>query len=139
MDDIRLFPVGRLDYATEGLLILTNDGEFTRYITHPSSEIPKTYIATTNKPINQTQLQQLWLGAGFNPPKQIKATNLTVELTITEGRNRQVRKMFEEVGLKVTHLKRISIGKLTLGNLQPGEWRYMKDDEIKSFANIKKT
>jgi 23S rRNA pseudouridine2605 synthase len=126
----RLFPVGRLDYATEGLLILTNDGEFAKKITHPSSEIPKTYTVTTNKPINQSQLKLLGLGAGFNPPKHIKTENLTTELTITEGRNRQVRKMFEYIGLRVTNLKRIAIGKLTLGNLQPGEWRSITKNDL---------
>jgi len=131
----RVYPVGRLDYATEGLLILTNDGEFAKIVTHPSSGISKTYVAAVNKPLSQQQITQLRQGAGFNPPKHLKVTNLAVELAITEGRNRQVRKMFETVGLRVTHLKRISVGKLTLGDLKPGEWRYLQNDEVKSFAN----
>jgi len=122
---VRVFPVGRLDYDTEGLLILTNDGEFTKKVTHPSSQIPKTYVVTTSKPAGKSQIEQLRQGAGFNPPKKLKATNLMVEITITEGKNRQVRKMFETVGLRITHLKRISIGSLTLGTLKVGEWRFL--------------
>jgi len=134
----RIYPVGRLDYDTEGLLILTNDGEFTKRITHPSSEIPKTYVATLHKSITPEQVKQLKTGVGFNSPKSIKADGITVEVTITEGRNRQVRKMFEAVGAYVIHLKRTQIGTLTLGNLKPGTFRYLTADEVKSFANSKK-
>jgi len=128
--DVRVYPVGRLDYDTEGLLILTNDGEFALRITHPSSETPKTYIAFLGKPVSAEQIHQLSLGAGFNPPKSIAGTNKVIEITITEGKNRQVRKMFETVGLKVTHLKRISIGSLTLGDLKVGEWRYLDKKDL---------
>lgn len=123
--DTRVYPVGRLDYDTEGLLLLTNDGEFARRITHPSSEIPKTYLATLNQSITREQLNLLRTGVGFNPPKNIKVNGSTVEIVISEGRNRQVRKMFEAIGLHVTHLKRIGVGNLRLGNLKAGEWRYI--------------
>lgn len=123
--DTRVYPVGRLDYDTEGLLLLTNDGEFARRITHPSSEIPKTYLATLNQSITREQLNLLRTGVGFNPPKNIKVNGSAVEIVISEGRNRQVRKMFEAIGLHVTQLKRIGVGNLRLGNLKAGEWRYI--------------
>ena len=128
--DARLFPVGRLDYATEGLLILTNDGEFARKVTHPSSEIPKTYVVKVNRRISDEQINQLRGGAGFNLPKNLVASGNTATIIITEGRNRQVRKMFEAVGLRVTHLVRTRIGNLGLGDLEPGQWRYIEKPEF---------
>jgi len=122
--DARVFPVGRLDFATEGLLILTNDGEFAYKITYPGSSIPKTYAASVDKRITAEQLSKLRAGAGYNPPENVKVAGGAVEITICEGKNRQVRKMLEAVDLTVTYLKRISIGNLTLGTLKTGEWRH---------------
>ena len=126
----RVYPVGRLDYDTEGLLILTNDGEFAKKVTHPSSEIPKTYDVTTNKTITPQQHMLLRGGAGFKPPREVRILQNTAVITITEGKNRQVRKMFESVGLRITHLKRIAIGSLTLGDLGTGEWRHLSLNSV---------
>ena len=139
---LRLYPVGRLDYDTEGLLIVTNDGEFTKRITHPSFEIPKTYVAELNQSITKEQINQLRTGVEIDGKKTLpariwiasQARNDVVEITITEGRNRQVRKMFESVGLRVVHLKRTAIGKLTLGSLKVGQWRFLTDEEVKAFG-----
>jgi len=105
----RVYPVGRLDYDTEGLLILTNDGDFARKVMHPSSEIQKTYIATVEGPQSQYHISEN-----------------TCKVTIHEGKNRQVRKMLAEVGFDVINLRRISIGSITLGNLKSGEWKYVE-------------
>ena len=123
----RVFPVGRLDYDTSGLLILTNDGEFTKRVTHPSSRIPKTYLAKLDKPVTSSDLLKLEKGVEIDgekthPAKATGKQNL-VELTITQGRNRQVRKMFEALGYKVLDLKRTSIGRLRLGSLRRGEYK----------------
>jgi len=112
LGSIRVFPVGRLDYDTEGLLILTNDGDLAREITHPSSEISKVYIATVDTKVTDEHLCDIVSKIGDN----------TVQVTIHEGKNRQVRKMLAAVGLNVTDLKRVAIGNLTLGKLKPGEF-----------------
>jgi pseudouridine synthase len=198
LSSVRLFPAGRLDYNTGGLLIITNDGDLTRQLTHPSSEITKTYIATTDEPITETQLntlsngvmictehgerksqqsansQGLALGSGLVPiecrsqqstssqngerksqqsansqngghqQNKIKINSIKtapakfeylphsekIKITIHEGRNRQIRKMFESIGANVKTLQRIAEGKLTLGNLKVGEWRFVRKSEI---------
>lgn len=131
--DYRIFPVGRLDYATEGLLLLTNDGEFARRVTHPSSQIPKTYVAKLNA-FDERQLEVLRGGVKIDDvlcvPKKVTANENFVEIIITEGRNRQVRRMFEAVGARVKKLKRTAIGNLTLGNLKPGEFCYIKKPNL---------
>lgn len=132
----RVVPVGRLDYDTEGLLILTNDGEFTYTVTHPKHQIPKTYVARLDKSPSGKELEKLMEGveiedyiAKANNIKKIRAKE--IEITISQGKNRQVRKMFDKIGCKVVKLKRISIGKLTLGNLEMGKWRYLSREELK--------
>ena len=117
----RLYPVGRLDYETEGLLILTNDGEITNKLTHPRHHIKKTFLVKTNKPITNTVISNLENGVLIDEYMTKKATikihpkiNTQCEITIGEGRNRQVRKMFESQDLEVIYLKRISMGKLKL-------------------------
>jgi 23S rRNA pseudouridine2605 synthase len=137
-NNVRLFPVGRLDYATEGLLILTNDGEFAKVLTHPTHQIPKTYVATLSKPISVSQLATLRTGAGFNPPKHVSVKGTSAQITITQGQNRQVRKMFEFVGARVKHLARTQIGGLTLGGIGLGEWRYLTTTEIHLLIPQKK-
>lgn len=136
----RIFPVGRLDYDTEGLLLMTNDGDFAYKITHPKHNIEKTYIAVLNGGITAAALNKLrhgvTLGDGFlTSPAEVsivdaKAGKSIVKITIHEGKNRQVRRMFEAVGLKVDALKRISISGVELGNLPIGRWRHLTSHEI---------
>lgn len=141
----RIFPVGRLDYDTEGLLILTNDGELTYKITHPSHNINKTYRALVAGKIQQRDIETFAQGIiidGYktSPAKltllETRNNNSLVDITIHEGRNRQVRKMCETVNHHVIKLKRISIGKLKLGDLKKGNWRYLKEEEIKYLYSI---
>ena len=138
-NSIRLFPIGRLDYDTEGLLILTNDGELTFKLTHPKNEVPKTYLVKTEKPVKEEDLAKLRGGVYVDGVKTKKCnvkliesnkTSSKLHITITEGRNRQVRKMFEAVGNSVDFLKRIKIGDLTLSGLNRGEVRQLSPLEI---------
>jgi len=127
-NDVRLFPVGRLDYDTTGLLILTNDGEFTKRVTHPSSEVGKTYVVKTSHDITPTDIEKLCKGVMVDEvmtsPAQARALGKReAELVIHEGRNRQVRRMFEALGLEVVALRRVAVGSLTLGPLKVGEYR----------------
>ena len=126
----RVFPVGRLDYDTEGLLLLTNDGDFAHYAMHPSSNIQKKYIATVDQEVTQAHIKKLQQEAD----KAVSLGSKIVEITIHEGKNRQVRKMLEGVGLSVMHLKRVSIGHLTLEKLKlkSGEWKVLKERPVLS-------
>lgn len=135
----RVFPVGRLDYETEGLLILTNDGETAYRLTHPTSEVPKTYLARIEGTMTEKDLNRIRSGIELDGvmTKKCKAhiveTNKAytkVHITITEGRNRQVRRMFEAIGRNVEFLKRISIGKLKLTGLDRGQVRALSPEEI---------
>lgn len=135
----RVVPVGRLDYDTEGLLLLTNDGDFTYRVTHPKFEMDKTYIATIKGGITAKGLNALRRGVIIDDfktsPAEVEMLSCekgvtVIKITIHEGKNRQVRKMFEAVGCKVSELKRISIGKVELGNLPLGRWRYLTSHEI---------
>lgn len=133
----RIFPVGRLDFDTEGLLILTNDGEFTYKITHPKFEITKTYIANLNKKVSSKDLEILLQGVNIedyiakaNEISLINEDKNEVLITISQGKNRQVRKMFEKIGYKVITLKRISIGNLMLGTLKTGEFKTLSQKEL---------
>ncbi|UXR79271.1 MULTISPECIES: pseudouridine synthase [unclassified Staphylococcus] len=148
-DDLetRIYPVGRLDYDTSGLLLLTNDGEFTNLMTHPKYKIPKTYIAKIEGYILREQVKELEKGIvledGKTQPAQVKVkkqnkeknTSL-VEITITEGRNRQVRRMFEHFGFKVNKLSRITFGPLTLKALGAGEGRVLSPHEVKTLRQL---
>jgi len=131
----RVVPVGRLDYDTEGLLILTNDGEFTYKVTHPKHQITKTYVARLDKVPSAKDLEELKNGVEIEDyiakANDIKAIGeKKVEITISQGKNRQVRKMFDKIGCRVVKLKRISIGKLKLGNLKKGKWRYLSKEDL---------
>ena len=135
----RVFPVGRLDYATEGLLILTNDGDLAYRLTHPTSEIPKTYMARIEGTMQEKDLNRIRSGIELDGvmTKKCKAhiveTNKAytkVHVTITEGKNRQVRRMFEAIGRNVEFLKRVSIGRLKLTGLDRGEVRPLTAEEI---------
>jgi 23S rRNA pseudouridine2605 synthase len=136
----RVYPVGRLDYNTSGLLLLTNDGDLAFKLTHPSSEIDKTYIAMVKGLPGKEDLKKLREGIQIEDyitsPASVEVLkhsggSSVLSITIHEGRNRQVRKMCSAVGLEVINLKRVSIGTLTLGKLREGEWRYLSDDELK--------
>ena len=142
----RLFPIGRLDYDTEGLLILTNDGDLTFRLTHPKNEVPKTYLVKTEKPVSDEDLAKLRAGVYIDGVKTNKCNVKLIEttknggsklhITITEGRNRQVRKMFEAVNNCVDFLKRIKIGDLTLTGLDRGEVRQLSAREIDYLMNL---
>ena len=134
-----VYPVGRLDYDTEGLLLLTNDGDFTYRVTHPKHNITKTYIATLRGGINLKQLNELRRGVRIEDyktsPAEVEILDSvpgysTVKVTIHEGKNRQVRKMFETVGCSVSALKRVSVGEVELGGLPLGRWRYLTSYEV---------
>ena len=143
----RVYPVGRLDYDTEGLLLLTNDGEFAHLLTHPKHHVPKTYLATVKGVPHGTALDKLKQGImledGMTAPAEVEYHDLdtdgkssTISITIHEGRNRQVRRMFEAISHPVIKLKRISFGELFLGNLKRGLYRHLTKDEIESFYKL---
>ncbi|MBI5206075.1 MAG: rRNA pseudouridine synthase [Nitrospirae bacterium] len=140
----RVFPVGRLDYDSEGLLLLTNDGDFTHAILHPSKKIPKTYHVKIKGLIEDDKIEKLKRGVkledGMTSPARLKKLRKTeenswLEITIYEGKKRQVRRMFEKVGHSVLKLKRVRINGIELGNLPPGEIRYLTPEEV---SKIKK-
>jgi 23S rRNA pseudouridine2605 synthase len=141
---LRLFPIGRLDWNTEGLLILTNDGDYAHRVLHPSNNIVKTYIAKVDgKPSNE-HLQKLVNGVTIigGRVRAVSAKRMEgggkksdkyswVQIQIVEGKNQQVRKMFEKIGYSVMRLKRTAIGHLKLGALKVGELRELTPDEAK--------
>ena len=136
----RIYPVGRLDKDSEGLLIMTNDGDFANNLIHPSKNIWKKYRVTVRPGINEKQLTKLCVGieidSGVTQPAQVNVVaeekeRTVLEISIQEGKNRQIRKMCEAVGLEVARLKRVSIGLLKLGMLKPGKWRNLTEDELK--------
>lgn len=142
---VRVFPVGRLDYATEGLLILTNDGELAYRLMNPKTEIPKTYMARIEGTLTEKDLNPIRSGVELDGylTKKCKAhiveTNKAytkVHITITEGKNRQVRRMFEAIGKNVEFLKRVKIGQLTLSGLDRGEVRELTSEEIFYLQNL---
>lgn len=142
---VRLYPVGRLDYDTEGLLLLTNDGELTYRITHPKNNIPKTYVTEVTGNINMETLTRLRNGVVVDgvrtSPAKVEVIGTTqlgtkLEITIHEGRNRQVRKMFEAVGCIVKRLKRTKEAGLNLGHLPLGKWRKLSESEVNMLKKI---
>ena len=137
-EDVRVYPIGRLDMYTEGLLLLTNDGDFANKLMHPKNKIDKKYIVTSKEKITQNQKELLESGVNIGdyitrPAKVNILTNNQFEIIISEGKNRQVRRMCEAVRVNLTNLKRIQIGNINLGNLQTGKYRYLSDEEIKSI------
>lgn len=136
----RVYPVGRLDLNSQGLILMTNDGELTNKLTHPRHEIPKIYEVDVVGKVTTEQLTVLNSSMTVDgyillPVKtEFLAKNekfTTLRMTLFEGRNRQIRKMCEQVGLKVAKLTRVAIGSIALGDLQGGKWRYLTDTEIK--------
>ena len=141
----RLYPIGRLDYDSEGLLIMTNDGDLTFRLEHPKNEIPKTYLVKIDSTIDDITLNKLRNGVYIDGIKTKKCKLIVVDkgktytklhITITEGKNRQVRKMFDSVGKPVEFLKRIKIGDLTLSGLNRGEVRKLTKEEIFYLKNL---
>ena len=147
--NLRIFPVGRLDYDTTGLIILTNDGELSNILTHPNNNIEKTYIAKINGKLLPNELMSLKKGIIIDKIKTKKAkvkiksydkkTNTSIiEITITEGRNHQVKKMFEKVNHKVLKLKREKYAFLTLEGLNSKDYRPLTIKEIKKLYSLEK-
>lgn len=140
----RLFPVGRLDYETSGILLLTNDGDWANVLTHPKHEVRKTYIATVSGEPTERKFQTFREGITIDNRKTAPAeieilqrdnyahNNVVVRIVIREGRNRQVRKMCEAIGHPVITLKREAIGNIQLGDLPLGKWRNLTEHEINS-------
>ncbi|MGB7292054.1 MAG: pseudouridine synthase [Thermodesulfobacteriota bacterium] len=135
----RVYPVGRLDYDTDGLLILTNDGELAHKILHPSYELSKVYRAIVKGKVNTDSLRRMRGGAelkdGYAIPDHIKVVKYddketVIEIALHEGRNRLVRRFLSEFGHPVLELKRISVGPIKLGDLPKGSWRYFTSDEL---------
>jgi len=138
----RLYPVGRLDYDTSGLIILTNDGDFTYQITHPKHEIDKVYEALIYGILSDSEIKRFEEGLQIDdyttsPAKiiicKVNRINTLVHITIHEGKNRQVREMCAAIGHIVLTLKRVAIGPIALGNLPEGKWRRISDTELKSL------
>ena len=138
---VRVYPVGRLDMDSEGLLLFTNDGEFANLMMHPRHEVDKTYrVWVTNfAPEKLDALAEPIELDGYQikkprvRPVRTEPTRAIVDVTIHEGRNRQVRRMCQAAGLEVARLKRIREGKLHIGDLKPGAWRYLQPEEIEAL------
>ena len=135
----RVYPVGRLDRDSEGLLLLTDDGEFANALTHPTHHVPKTYRVTIRPTITEEQITALTTGIEIDGrmtmPSEVrvlekKEGRVVIEIIIYEGRNRQIRKMCEALGLEVARLKRTQIGSVKLGMLKQGDWRNLTDEEV---------
>ena len=142
----RVYPVGRLDYDSEGLLILTTDGELAQHLTHPSNEVPKTYVAKVEGRLTEADLNPIRSGieieGGYVTKKcraHIIETNkeyTKVELTLREGKNREIRKMFAAIGREVILLKRTKVGELTLRGLERGAFRKLSAEEVAYLKSI---
>jgi pseudouridine synthase len=143
--DERIYPVGRLDSDTSGLLLLTNDGELAFKLTHPSKRIFKKYIAIVEGLPNKGELERLRNGIKIDGRVTSKAKvkvlknfgeDSILEIEIFEGRNRQVKKMCEAVNHPVKKLKRVAFGELQLGGLESGNWRYLNDEELAFIRSL---
>ena len=143
----RVYPVGRLDYDTEGLLLFTNDGELTNKLTKPNSEVKKTYVVHIESNITKDEIKKLTSGVvidGYTTkPCSIQTISLgdklsKLEITITEGKNRQIRKMFESIDKNVIFLRRTQIGEIRLGGLSRGEYQQLNPKEMRYLNSLKK-
>lgn len=139
---VRVYPIGRLDRDSEGLLLLTNDGELANMLTHPKYHKPKVYLVTVGGEVGESQIKRLSspfsLDGYITSPAEVRTVSSDVESTVLsiklfEGRNRQIRKMCDITGLTVLSLKRISIGNITLGKLPLGKWRTLTAEQIDSL------
>ena len=142
----RVYPVGRLDYDTEGLLLFTNDGELTNKLTKPNSEIKKTYTVHIESGITKDEIKKLTAGVDIGgyttKPCSIQAISVAdklskLEITISEGKNRQIRKMFESIDKNVTFLRRTQIGEIRLGGLSRGEYQQLNPKEMRYLNSLK--
>lgn len=138
----RVYPIGRLDRESEGLLLLTNDGELANAITHPKKHVPKTYRVTVRPSISEEQITKLTTGINIDgrmtAPSEVHVLErqegrVVISITIYEGRNRQIRKMCEALSLEVARLKRLQIGPVKLGMLPQGKYRFLTDDEVRKL------
>lgn len=135
LEDVRVYPIGRLDMYTEGLLLLTNDGDFANKLMHPKFEIDKRYVVTTDTKVTRQMLEALRNGVdiGDYVTREAKVEKLdeeNISITIHEGKNRQVRRMCDAVGIKVLKLKRTNYGPLSLGELPVAKYRHLTDFEL---------
>lgn len=142
---VRLYPVGRLDYDSEGLLLLTNDGDLTERMLHPSGEVEKVYLARVSNQVTSEEARRLEMGVLVDGRRtaRAKVKLLSVKplytdmlVTIHEGRNRQVRKMVEQIGHQVVLLRRIRFGPLKLGDLPRGMWRELTEEELLQLKRL---
>ena len=138
----RIYPVGRLDRDSEGLLLMTNDGNFANMMMHPSMHVPKVYRVTVRPGITEEQLTQMSVGMEIDGEKTMPANvrvleqqqgRVVLEIVLQEGRNRQIRKMCEQLQLEVARLKRVAMGPVKLGMLQPGQYRELTREEVKGL------
>lgn len=145
---VKVYPVGRLDRDSEGLLLMTNDGELSNSITHPSSHVNKTYRVTVGGAVEDEQLDRLCSGIVIDGKKTLpcdvfvierKTDRTVLNFIIHEGRNRQIRKMCDAVALKVLRLRRIEIAGVKLGGLKIGSWRPLNERELIRLTNISKS
>lgn len=143
--DKRIYPAGRLDLDSSGLLLLTNDGDLTHKITHPSHELDKEYEVVINGQLNDQEIKQFKEGIdlqeGRTAPAEIKkvnedSKNTTYKVIIHEGMNRQIRRMFDVLGYKVVSLIRVRIGSITLGSLKPGEHKTLSREEVQDLLRL---
>lgn len=141
---VRIYPIGRLDMDSEGLLLLTNDGDLANKLTHPRHEIPKIYHVKIAGTVTQEQLKALGKPMKIDDyvilPVDVKLISIQkdhciLRMTLFEGRNRQIRKMCQSQNLRILSLRRIAIGDLELGNLAPGQWRYLTQSQVQYLKN----
>lgn len=140
----RVYPIGRLDRESEGLLLMTNDGAFANAIMHPKHHIPKTYRVTVRPSVTEEQLTAITVGMVIDGRRTAPAEvhviqreegRVVLEIVLYEGRNREIRKMCESLGLEVARLKRLAIGGVKLGMLQQGKWRMLTPQEVKKLSD----
>jgi len=143
----RIFPVGRLDYLSEGLLLMTNDGDFANLIMHPKFEVIKTYEVKVFGKITETLLQKLRRGIvahdGLLKPKSVRVVEVLpgktwIEFRLNEGKNREIRRLCEACGLTIDKLRRVAIGALSIDGVKPGEWRFLTKAELYKLIGINK-
>lgn len=139
---VRIYPVGRLDRESEGMLLMTNDGAFSNAMTHPTRHVPKTYRVTIRPTISDEQIAAFQDGIEIDgrmtAPANIRVIDksegrVVVEVILYEGRNRQIRRMFEELGIEVARLKRTAVGSIKLGMLPQGKWRELDEEEVRKL------
>lgn len=140
----RIYPVGRLDMDSDGLLLLTNDGELTNFLTHPKHEIPKIYHVKVKGKLTPEQIREIGKPIEIDgmTTKPVRVTLIstdressTLEMVLYEGRNRQIRRMCEARDVEILRLCRVAIGTITLGNLTPGKWRYLSHAQVEYLKN----